>query len=119
MYQSSSLGGPDGDVYLCGPLGITRKSAFDITATNVALMMRAPILRATVGLIRLLSPKSILVTDECIGSGDKPWEPRDMTTSVLHSVYVGAPFCASPVPFEIRESKRVLQWQLSTNWRSS
>ena len=97
MYQSSSLGGPDGDVYLCSPLGITRKSAFDITATNVALMMRAPILRATVGLIRLLSPKSILVTDECIGSGDKPWEPRDMT-SVLHSDYVGAPSCMAPAP---------------------
>src|SRR5215475_4168503 len=53
------------------PIGGIRKRAFDVTLTSIALIVMAPILLATVGLVRLLIRKSILVTDECIGFGGK------------------------------------------------
>src|SRR5215510_13238583 len=55
------------------PLGGIRKRAFDIILTSIALIVLAPILLATVGLVRSLMRKSILVTDECIGFGGKPF----------------------------------------------
>jgi lipopolysaccharide/colanic/teichoic acid biosynthesis glycosyltransferase len=76
VYQSCSLGGPDGDAYLCAPLGRIGKNAFDITLANIALFVLAPVLLATADLIRMLMHNSVFVTDECIeGSGYKRWRP--------------------------------------------
>ena len=118
MYQSCSLGGPDGDAYLCAPLGGIGKSAFDTTVANIALFVLAPVLFATADVIRLLMHNSVFVTDECIGwFGDKCWrhpaerqcciqlKSRQMLGRLRHR------------PFEKWQSKRVLQWRLSTNWR--
>jgi exopolysaccharide production protein ExoY len=58
---------------LRAPLGGIRKRAFDITITSIALIVLAPILLATAGLVRLLVRKSVFVTDECIGFGGKPF----------------------------------------------
>jgi exopolysaccharide production protein ExoY len=55
------------------PLGGIRKRAFDITISSIALIVLAPILLATAGLVRSLVRKSIFVTDECIGFGGKPF----------------------------------------------
>jgi lipopolysaccharide/colanic/teichoic acid biosynthesis glycosyltransferase len=55
------------------PLGGIRKRAFDITFTSIALIVLAPILFTTAGLVRLLIRKSIIVRDECIGFGGKPF----------------------------------------------
>src|SRR5262245_31791373 len=64
------------------PLGGIRKRAFDIAFTSIALIVLAPILFATVGLVRLLIRKSILVTDECIGFGGKPFVRYQFASSV-------------------------------------
>jgi exopolysaccharide production protein ExoY len=53
------------------PLGGIRKRAFDITLASVALIVLAPILLATAGLVRFLMRKSVFVIDECIGFGGK------------------------------------------------
>ena len=92
MYQSYRLGRSDGALHLRAPLGRIRKSAFDITLGSIALIVGASTRLATAGLIRLLSRKSVLVTDKCV-----PWEAPDRA-SVLHSDCVGAPCWASPVP---------------------
>jgi exopolysaccharide production protein ExoY len=75
------------------PIGGIRKRAFDITLTSIALIVLAPILLATAGLVRLLIRKPILVTDECIGFGGKTFvryqfafsvDERVDTSSALH-----------------------------------
>jgi lipopolysaccharide/colanic/teichoic acid biosynthesis glycosyltransferase len=71
MYQSYSLGAPEGAVDLRAPLGGIRKKALDIALTSIALVVLAPILLTTAALVRLLVRKSALATDECIGFGGK------------------------------------------------
>jgi len=106
VFQSCSLGAPDGSAHLCAALGRIRKRAF--TPTSVAQIVLAPILLATAGLIRLLTPKSVLVTDECVRSGGKPWGPPDRM-SVLQITPGHLPGCLRRRLFEIWQSKRVLQ----------
>jgi exopolysaccharide production protein ExoY len=82
VFQSCSLGTPDGAVDLRAPLGGIRKRAFDIVITIVALIVLAPVLLALVGLLRLLTRKPVLVTDECIGFGGKAFARYQFSCAV-------------------------------------
>jgi exopolysaccharide production protein ExoY len=70
VYQSYSINAT-GAAGLHVPLGGIRKRAFDIIIASIALIVLAPILVATAGLIRLLMGKSVLVIDECVGFGGR------------------------------------------------
>jgi hypothetical protein len=45
-----------------------------VALTSMALIMPAPIVLATMGLMRLLMLKAALVVDEFIGSGGRLWQ---------------------------------------------
>jgi len=72
MYQSCSLGAPDGAVSMRAPLGGIRNRVFDI-AGSMRSSILAPILLAIAALVRSLMRKSVVVTDECVGFGGKPF----------------------------------------------
>jgi exopolysaccharide production protein ExoY len=63
-------------------LGGFRKRAFDIVISSIALIVLAPILLATAGLVRLLIGKSVFVTDEWIGFGGQAFAPYQFRSAI-------------------------------------
>ena len=71
-----------GGSYVGVGLGGLRKRTFDIVIASVALIVLAPMLLVTAGLIRVLIGKSAVVAKQWIGFGGKPFEAYQFRTAV-------------------------------------
>jgi exopolysaccharide production protein ExoY len=67
---------------LGGALGRLRKRTFDIVMASIALVVLAPMLLVTAGLIRVLIGKSAIVAKQWIGFGGKAFEAYQFRTAV-------------------------------------
>src|SRR3974377_681786 len=68
--------------YVRAALGGFPKRAFDIVISSIALIVLAPILLATAGLIRFLISKCSFVPEEWIGFGGRAFVPYQFRSAV-------------------------------------
>ena len=80
--QDSSSAHSRGSVYADVVLGGLRKRIFDIVITSIVLVVVAPMLLVTAGLIRGLIGKSAIVAKQWIGFGGRVFDAYQFRTTV-------------------------------------